>query len=136
MRATDSKIQGGTIKAVKVRVNPPFIWNTGLATPVYCDHRLIPSYPEKRRQVVSGLKAIVADKQLEFDVIAGTATAGIPWAAFLAYELDKPMVYVRAQTKDYGRAKQQENYLSAEDKTSAINWSENPEQWSKNHGGA
>ena len=53
----------------------------------------------------------VLENNLELDVIAGTATAGIPWAAFLALELDKPLVYVRAQPKDYGAVKQVEGFM-------------------------
>jgi orotate phosphoribosyltransferase len=99
------------IKAVRVQVNPPFVWNTGLLAPIYCDNRLLISYPKERRLVVDGLRQLVADNSLEFDVIAGTATAGIPWASFLALELNKPMVYVRSQPKDYGKAKQVEGTM-------------------------
>lgn len=201
------------IQAVKVSVDPPFIWNTGLATPIYTDNRLIASYPDKRAAVVDGFVELIKEHKLEFDVIAGTATAGIPWAAFLAWKLDKPMVYVRSHPKDYGLAKkveghipdggrvlvaedlistgrssiatitacreecnaqivavlnifnyemqkskdafatagtplyslcgfsalidvaEQNGYLSKEEKQSALEWSSNPESWSKAHGG-
>jgi len=100
------------IKAVKVKVNPPFTWNTGLLAPIYCDNRLLISYPKERGEIVKSFVHLVKQNNLQFDVIAGTATAGIPWAAFLANELDKPMVYVRAQPKDYGKAKQVEGFMS------------------------
>lgn len=99
------------IKAVKVKVSPPFTWNTGLLAPIYCDNRLLIFYPKERGIVVKSFKELIEQNNLEFDVIAGTATAGIPWAAFLAAELDKPMVYVRAQPKDYGKAKQVEGIM-------------------------
>ncbi len=99
------------IKAVKVKVDPPFTWNTGLLAPIYCDNRLLISYPKERGLVVKGFKDLIKKNNLEFDVLAGTATAGIPWAAFLAAELNKPMVYVRAQPKDYGKAKQVEGFM-------------------------
>src|SRR3989344_2047687 len=89
------------IKAVKVSVNPPFEWNTGLLAPIYCDNRLLISYPKERSVVLEGFKDLIKENNLEFDVIAGTATAGIPWASFLAAELEKPLVYVRAQPKEY-----------------------------------
>lgn len=98
-------------KAVKVSVNPPFTWNTGLLAPIYCDNRLLISYPKERSLVIEGFKQLIEKNNLEFDVLAGTATAGIPWASFLAQELDKPMVYVRAQPKDYGKAKQVEGFM-------------------------
>ena len=99
------------VKAVKVRVNPPFEWNTGLLTPIYCDNRLLISYPKERAVILEGFRNLIKEKKLEFHVIAGTATAGIPWAAFLAQELRRPMVYVRAQPKDYGAAKQVEGTM-------------------------
>jgi len=99
------------IKAVKVQVHPPFVWNTGLLAPIYTDNRLLISYPNERKSVVEAFKKLILENNLEFDVIAGTATAGIPWAAFLAFELHKPMVYVRAQPKDYGAAKQVEGFM-------------------------
>jgi len=99
------------IKAVKVKVDPPFIWNTGLLAPIYCDNRLLISYPKERSLVVEGFKKLIVENNLQFDVIAGTATAGIPWAAFLAVELNKPMVYVRSQPKDYGATKQVEGFM-------------------------
>lgn len=100
------------IEAVKVKVSPPFTWNTGLLAPIYCDNRLLISYPKERNLVVDGFKALIKENNLEFDVIAGTATAGIPWASFLASELNKPMVYVRSQPKDYGKAKQVEGVMA------------------------
>lgn len=99
------------IKAVKVQVSPPFTWNTGLLAPIYTDNRLLISYPKERKVVVEGFKNLILENHLEFDVIAGTATAGIPWAAFLALELNKPLVYVRAQPKDYGAVKQVEGFM-------------------------
>ena len=99
------------IKAVQVKVNPPFTWNTGWLAPIYCDNRLLISYPTERSLVVKGFKDLIVSQNLEFDVIAGTATAGIPWASFLALELNKPMVYVRAQPKDYGKTKQVEGFM-------------------------
>lgn len=99
------------IKAVRVKINPPFTWNTGLLAPIYCDNRLLISYPKERDLVVKGFKDIITKNNLQFDVIAGTATAGIPWSSFLAMELGKPMVYVRAQPKDYGAIKQVEGFM-------------------------
>ncbi|MCX6752450.1 MAG: orotate phosphoribosyltransferase [Candidatus Nomurabacteria bacterium] len=99
------------IKAVQVKVNPPFTWNTGFLAPIYCDNRLLISFPKERDLIVKGLKDLITKNNLQFDVIAGTATAGIPWASFLAVALDKPMVYVRSHPKDYGAAKQVEGFM-------------------------
>lgn len=108
------------IKAVKVSINPPFKWNTGLVTPIYCDNRLLISYPKERRIILEEFKKLIHEKNLRFDVIAGTATAAIPWAAFLAVELEKPMVYVRAQPKDYGTAKQVEGIMAKSSKVLVV----------------
>lgn len=99
------------VKAVTVKVDPPFTWNTGLVAPIYCDNRIPLSYPVERSRIVAGYKELIAAHKLDFDVIAGTATAGIPWAAFLAQELNKPMVYVRSHPKDYGTAKCVEGFM-------------------------
>ena len=101
------------IKAVNLRTNPPFTWNTGLMAPTYCDNRQILSYPRAREKVIKGFLKLIKAHKLKFDVIAGTATAGIPWAAFIAQKLKKPLVYVRAQPKDYALARQVEGTMPA-----------------------
>lgn len=98
-------------QAVKISVDPPFTWTSGIKSPIYCDNRLLISYPEARREIVEGFKAVIAERQLEFDVVGGTATAAIPWAAFLAYALDKPMVYIRPEPKGHGAGKQVEGWM-------------------------
>jgi len=88
------------IKAVELRVEPPFKWVSGILAPIYTDCRLLMSYPEQRRRVIELLSGLVPP---EVDVVAGTASAGIAHAAWLAEKLDKPMVYVRKAKKDHGR---------------------------------
>ncbi|MFP5491971.1 MAG: orotate phosphoribosyltransferase [Bacteriovoracia bacterium] len=88
-------------KAVFLRPEEPFTWASGIKSPIYCDNRLLISRPEARRMIVAAMK----DKALALkpEVIAGTATAGIPWAAWLAEAMNLPMVYVRSGAKDHGR---------------------------------
>ncbi len=88
-------------KAVFLRPNDPFTWTSGIKSPVYCDNRLLISTVESRDFVIKAFAEAV--RQLKVDVIAGTATAGIPWAAWIAYELKLPMIYVRSTSKDHGR---------------------------------
>ena len=88
------------IKAVELRVEPPFKWVSGILAPIYTDCRLLMSYPQQRRRVIELLGELVP---AEVNVIAGTASAGIAHAAWLAEKLDKPMVYVRKAKKDHGR---------------------------------
>lgn len=104
------------IGAVKVKMDPPFTWTSGIKSPVYCDNRRLISYPEHRKAVVMAWKEVlekkVAAKEMEMpDVLGGTATAAIPWAAFLAYEMNLPMVYIRPQKKEHGAGKQVEGDL-------------------------
>ncbi|PKL36338.1 orotate phosphoribosyltransferase [Candidatus Peregrinibacteria bacterium HGW-Peregrinibacteria-1] len=97
--------------AVKVQVDPLFTWASGIKSPVYCDNRKMIGFVEERKLIVEGFKDLIARKNLEFDVIAGTATAGIPWAAFLAYEVGAPMVYVRPEKKLHGAGRQVEGFV-------------------------
>ena len=98
-------------KAVKISAEPPFTWTSGIKSPIYCDNRLLISFPEARKTVVEGFKNIITQNNLEFDVLGGTATAAIPWAAFLAQALDMPMVYIRPKPKGHGAGKQVEGTM-------------------------
>lgn len=99
--------------AVKVSIDPPFTWTSGIKSPIYCDNRKMISFVDERRAVVEGFKKMIEESGVEFDVIGGTATAAIPWAAFLAYELGVPMVYIRPEKKEHGAGKQIEGDLAA-----------------------
>lgn len=100
-------------EAVRVSVNPPFTWTSGIKSPIYCDNRKMISFVEERQVVLDGFKALIKEKNIEFDVIGGTATAAIPWAAFLAQELGVPMIYIRPEKKQHGAGKQIEGVLEA-----------------------
>lgn len=97
--------------AVKVSIDPPFTWVSGIKSPVYCDNRQMIAYPEERKSVIEGFKFMMKEQGLEPDVIGGTATAAIPWAAFLAYDLGLPMIYIRPEKKEHGAGKQIEGAL-------------------------
>lgn len=99
------------IKAIKVSMNPPFVWTSGIRSPVYCDNRRLISYPPQRKIIVEGFVKLIRALPYEPDCIGGTATAAIPWAAFVAYELDLPMVYIRPEKKAHGAGKQVEGDL-------------------------
>lgn len=99
------------IGAVKVKMDPPFTWTSGIRSPVYCDNRKIISYPRERRRIVESFADMIKTEGLNPEYIGGTATAAIPWAAFLAYELDLPMIYIRPEKKEHGAGKQIEGDL-------------------------
>ncbi|MBG9986387.1 orotate phosphoribosyltransferase [Facklamia sp. DSM 111018] len=100
-----------TIGAVKLQINPPFTWASGLKAPIYCDNRLIISYPKVRQKVIEAMVKIIETRFPQTELIAGTATAGIPHAAFLAQALNLPMIYVRSSQKDHGMENRIEGLL-------------------------
>ena len=101
------------IKAITLNLTEPYRYTSGILSPIYCDNRLIISYPEKRKIIITAFLDLIQEKNLNFDVVAGTATAGIPHAAWIADHLDKPMVYVRGKTKAHGKQNQIEGKLEA-----------------------
>lgn len=100
-----------SIGAVKLRPMEPFTWASGIKSPIYCDNRMIYSYPEARDFIVSSLASRVRALHVEPDVIAGTATAAIGWAALVADRMKLPFVYVRGTAKDHGAKKRIEGDL-------------------------
>ncbi|MGF3072070.1 orotate phosphoribosyltransferase [Facklamia sp. P12945] len=100
------------IEAVKISLDPPFTWSSGLKSPIYCDNRLIISHPQSRQLLIEAMVAAVKENFAQVEVIAGTATAGIPHAAFLAQELNLPMIYVRSSPKGHGMHNQIEGHLN------------------------
>lgn len=100
-----------SIEAVKVSVNPPFTWTSGIKSPIYCDNRMIYGFPDARRIVVDALTQRVKALHVPPDVIAGTATAAIGWAALVAETMNLPFVYVRSKPKEHGAKKQVEGFL-------------------------
>ena len=102
-----------SIGAVSLKPYEPFTWASGLLSPVYCDNRLIMGYPEARKLVVKGFQDLLNQHDLAPELIAGTATAGIPHAAWLAHEANLPMVYIRSKAKEHGRMNQVEGPIHA-----------------------
>lgn len=108
------------IKAVALRPNDPFTWASGMKSPIYCDNRLTISYPEVRNLICKGLAQLIQKNYPEAEVIAGTATAGIPHAAWVADKLNLPLIYVRSKPKDHGQGKQVEGVLKPGQKVVVI----------------
>ena len=99
------------IKAVFFRPEEPFIWASGIKSPVYCDNRLTLSDVAVRADVENGLAALVREQYPEAEALMGTSTAGIAHAAITAHLLSLPMGYVRSGAKDHGRKNQIEGKL-------------------------
>ncbi len=94
------------IGAVFLQPNEPFTWSSGLKSPIYCDNRMTLSYPQVRREIAKGLSELIKIHYPEVEVIAGTATAGIPHAAWVSDVLNIPMCYVRSKAKAHGKGNQ------------------------------
>jgi len=108
------------INAVVLRPNDPFTWASGWNSPIYCDNRLTLRKPAIRTKIANKLSEIIQDKFSTIDVVTGTATAGIPHAAWVADRLQKPMAYVRAKTKSYGMGNQIEGGVAKGEQTIVI----------------
>lgn len=91
------------IRAVTLNPERPYRFVSGILSPVYCDNRLILSYPDKRKAVTNHFIEKIKETCSNFDVIAGVATSGIPHAAWIADRLGKPMIYVRSSKKEHGK---------------------------------
>jgi orotate phosphoribosyltransferase len=96
------------IGAVRFTPSQPVRFASGLLSPIYVDNRRLPFHPEAWRLVIAGFERLIADHNLNPDVIAGIETAGIPHSAALAYQMGKPSVFVRKQPKDHGAMKRVE----------------------------
>ena len=90
------------IGAISLRPKKPYKYASGILSPVYTDCRLLISHP-KERKVIRNLYIKNIKKSGKFEVIAGTATAGIPHAAWIADKMNLPLVYVRGKAKDHGK---------------------------------
>ncbi|MFC4771516.1 orotate phosphoribosyltransferase [Enterococcus hermanniensis] len=109
-----------SIQAVALSPEEPFTWASGLKSPIYCDNRITMSYPKVRREIAQGLAEKIKATFPEVEVIAGTATAGIPHAAWVAEILDLPMVYIRSKAKDHGKGNQIEGRITNNQKMVVI----------------
>jgi len=92
--------------AIKLNPKDPFRWASGYRMPIYNDNRMLLSSSEARRAVAEGFLNIIEEEKIEYEVIAGTSTAGIPHATTLADKLNQPLTYVRTRAKDHGLGNQ------------------------------
>ncbi|WP_414043443.1 orotate phosphoribosyltransferase [Macrococcus sp. EM39E] len=108
------------IEAVSLQPNDMFTWSSGIKSPIYCDNRLTMSYPAVRDEIAEGLKTLIEAHFNEVDVLAGTATAGIPHAAFVSQKMNLPMSYVRSSSKKHGKGNQIEGKVEVGQKVVVI----------------
>jgi orotate phosphoribosyltransferase len=108
------------IKAVFLNPAEPFTWSSGIKSPIYCDNRLTMSFPSVRNDISSGLSELIKKHFPEAEVVAGTATAGIPHAAWVSEKLNLPMCYVRSKAKAHGKGNQIEGKVNAGQKVVVV----------------
>lgn len=108
------------IRAVFFRPEEPFVWASGIKSPVYCDNRLTLTAPDVREDVENALAETVRRAYPEAEVLMGTATAGIAHAAITGHLLGLPMGYVRSGQKDHGRQNRIEGRLEKGQKVVVI----------------
>lgn len=94
------------IKAVYLKPEEPFTWASGIKSPIYTDNRMTLSYPETRTLIENGFVDQIKEHFPEVEVIAGTATAGIPHGAIIADKMNLPFAYIRSKPKDHGAGNQ------------------------------
>lgn len=91
------------IKAVTLAPNNPFTWASGIKSPIYCDNRLLLSYPKEWSVVLDAMMDVLKKEFSTADGLMGTATAGIPHASVCAYQMGMPSGFVRSSSKDHGK---------------------------------
>jgi orotate phosphoribosyltransferase len=98
------------INAIKLNLQQPYTWASGWKSPIYCDNRKVLSFPYTRDFIKSEMCNLVFDKFPDIDMLAGVATAGIPWGAMVADQLKLPYIYVRPKPKEHGLGNQIEGF--------------------------
>ncbi|MFJ7696407.1 orotate phosphoribosyltransferase [Lysinibacillus fusiformis] len=117
-----NEIAHAMLKVGAVELNPTelFTWASGIQSPIYCDTRLTISDPVIRKQLANGLASVIKENFGATEIVAGTATAGIPHAAWVSDILELPMVYVRSKAKEHGRGNQIEGKYAAGQKVVVV----------------
>lgn len=101
------------VNAIKLQPNNPFTWASGWKSPIYCDNRIILSFPKIRNYIRSTMAKHIEAKYGQIDAIAGVATGAIGIGILVAEELGLPFVYVRPEAKSHGRQNQIEGFIQS-----------------------
>ena len=108
------------IESVQFSFDNHFTLTSGLKSPVYVDCRKIISFVEERTFIIDTAIQYINEKKLDFDLVAGGETAGIPYAAYISEKIKKPMIYIRKQSKGFGKNQQIEGNFSKNQKAILI----------------
>jgi len=99
------------VNAIKLQANNPFIWSSGIKSPIYCDNRILLSFPNYRNLVAKEIANLILQKYVSVDIIAGVATGAIGIGLLVAEKLKLPFIYVRPESKGHGRKNQIEGNI-------------------------
>ena len=108
------------INAIKLQPNNPFIWSSGIKSPIYCDNRILLSFPSYRNLVAKEIANLISQKYKSVDIIAGVATGAIGIGLLVAEKLELPFIYVRPESKGHGRKNQIEGCVEKNKKVFVV----------------
>ena len=108
------------VNAVRLNATTPFTWASGWKSPIYCDNRKVLSFPFIRDFIKSEMCNVIFEKFPDDELLAGVATAGIPWGAMAADQLKLPYIYVRPRPKEHGLGNQIEGFYEKGQKVVVI----------------
>ena len=101
------------INAIKLQPNDPFTWASGWKSPIYCDNRIVLSFPPIRNYIRETIAKHIESHYGKVDVIAGVATGAIGIGILVAEYLGLPFIYVRPEAKSHGRQNQIEGFVES-----------------------
>jgi orotate phosphoribosyltransferase len=96
------------INGVGFRPDNPITFKSGMKSPVYCDNRAFPFWPQQWAKVIHGFEKLIAEEDIPCDVVGGIEAAGIPHSAALGFSMAKPSVFIRKEAKEHGTKKRVE----------------------------
>ena len=108
------------IESVKFSFENHFTLTSGLKSPVYVDCRKIISFIDERELIMNEALSYFEKNKIQFDLVAGGETAGIPYAAIISEKIKKPMVYIRKKPKGFGQNQQIEGHFKKKEKAILI----------------
>jgi orotate phosphoribosyltransferase len=96
------------IDGVGFRPHDPVTFKSGIQSPVYCDNRRFPFWPEQWTKVIRGFEALANERGIAMEIVAGVEAAGIPHSAALGFAMQRPSIFVRKEAKGHGTKKRVE----------------------------
>ena len=102
------------INAIKLNTKNPFIWTSGIKSPIYCDNRLVLSYPKIREFIANSMSHVIKNRYGNDISVAGVATGAIAVGAMVSERLNVPYAYVRPEPKGHGLKNQIEGNIKVE----------------------